>query len=430
MNEIRVKVTKFSDRRYLLMYYDCPRTGKRVSRSTKQTTEREAVREAGKWEAELREGRYKPASKIAWAEFRQRYEDEVAAGLAHKTDRMVGTVFNTVERILPAVADGRLVDLDVDQLSDLQKQLRNEKRSEATIRSYFAHLRAALRWAVDLKMLPAVPKIMLAGRAKDASTMKGRPIKAEEFDRLLAKVEAGLIAASDAQNKRRERKRTLTAEQAAKARRKQTERAAIAAPDWHRLLNGLWLSGLRLGEALNLYWDRDDKLTISLDRRRPMLFIPAALDKGRKDRELPIAPEFAEFLAETPREARTGPVFPLRTLRGPMFPNGDWVSRVICQIGQAAGVKVNTSARTGKTKFASAHDLRRSFGARWSARVMPAVLKELMRHESIDTTMRFYVGQNAEATADAIWAAADKVILPPAVKGGPLANANASSAHC
>lgn len=37
---------------------------------------------------------------------------------------------------------------------------------------------------------------------------------------------------------------------------------------------------------------------------------------------------------------------------------------------------------------------------------MPAVLQQLMRHEDISTTMRFYVGKNAEATADAVWEAA------------------------
>jgi hypothetical protein len=30
---------------------------------------------------------------------------------------------------------------------------------------------------------------------------------------------------------------------------------------------------------------------------------------------------------------------------------------------------------------------------------MPKVLKELMRHRSIETTMRYYVGNNAEQTA-------------------------------
>ena len=36
---------------------------------------------------------------------------------------------------------------------------------------------------------------------------------------------------------------------------------------------------------------------------------------------------------------------------------------------------------------------------------MPAVLKDLMRYEDISTTMKYYVGQSAEATADRLWAA-------------------------
>ena len=36
---------------------------------------------------------------------------------------------------------------------------------------------------------------------------------------------------------------------------------------------------------------------------------------------------------------------------------------------------------------------------------MPAVLKELMRHESINTTMQYYVGHKASTTAAFLWAA-------------------------
>ena len=53
-----------------------------------------------------------------------------------------------------------------------------------------------------------------------------------------------------------------------------------------------------------------------------------------------------------------------------------------------------------KPIFASAHDLPRSFDERWSSGIMP---KELMRHKSIGTTMRFYVGQNAEKTSSILW---------------------------
>ncbi|MCH2114102.1 MAG: hypothetical protein MK171_04235 [Pirellulales bacterium] len=38
---------------------------------------------------------------------------------------------------------------------------------------------------------------------------------------------------------------------------------------------------------------------------------------------------------------------------------------------------------------------------------MPTVLRELMRHSDITTTMKYYVGANAEATADELWAAVE-----------------------
>ena len=40
---------------------------------------------------------------------------------------------------------------------------------------------------------------------------------------------------------------------------------------------------------------------------------------------------------------------------------------------------------------------------------MPTDLQQLMRHESIETTLKYYVGRNAEATADAIWASIEQV---------------------
>ncbi|HJN13682.1 MAG TPA: hypothetical protein QF564_33725 [Pirellulaceae bacterium] len=36
---------------------------------------------------------------------------------------------------------------------------------------------------------------------------------------------------------------------------------------------------------------------------------------------------------------------------------------------------------------------------------MPNVLQELMRHENIQTTLRYYVGQNAKRTSAILWEA-------------------------
>ena len=35
---------------------------------------------------------------------------------------------------------------------------------------------------------------------------------------------------------------------------------------------------------------------------------------------------------------------------------------------------------------------------------MPAELRELMWHESVETTMKYYVGVNADVTAQKLWA--------------------------
>ena len=145
-----------------------------------------------------------------------------------------------------------------------------------------------------------------------------------------------------------------------------------------------------------------------------MLQMPGELEKGCADRLLPIAPEFALFLLETPKAARTGPVFRFEGRQGRY--RGWEMSKNVSKIGKAAGVKVYTNPRTGKVKFASAHDLRWTFGERWAARLMPVQLMELMRHKNIETTLRYCVGANAQRTAQSIWAALQQQgqVSPPA----------------
>lgn len=367
---IKVSVISYPDRKSLVLRYTDPMSGRQVTRSARTTIRREAEKLAAKWEVEIQAGHNHPTLKISWEGFRERYEREVLPGLADKTGLMVGTVFKALEAIL---RPKRLTDLNAERLSYFQAKLR-ETRAEATIRTYLAHLASALKWAVDINLLPSAPKIQKPKRAKKSKLMKGRPITAEEFERMLEKVQ-GVVGCE-------------------------------AAPSWQFLLKGLWFSGLRLGESLSFYWDRNDKLCVDFSLKHPMLRIPAALEKGNEDRLLPMAPEFADFLAVVPPADRKGRVFKLQGLRvaGAAL-NLDWVSRVVAKVGKEAAIKVGTSAKTGRVKFASAHDLRRSFGERWARRVMPQVLKELMRHESIETTMKFYVGRNAQATADVLWAA-------------------------
>ena len=120
-----------------------------------------------------------------------------------------------------------------------------------------------------------------------------------------------------------------------------------------------------------------------------MFQIPSKCQKNNKNRLLPMAPERAEFLRAV--EDRSGYVFDPKSRRPSSGRLGEQaVGRTVCQIGERAGIKVN------ENKFASAHDLWRSFGTRWSRRVKPQVLQKMMRHKRIETTLRYYVMEEAE----------------------------------
>src|SRR4051812_16321882 len=71
----------------------------------------------------------------------------------------------------------------------------------------------------------------------------------------------------------------------------------------------------------------------------------------------------------------------------------------VSTIGRRGGIVVNKA--TGK--FALAHDLRQAFGTRWAARSMPAQFQRLMRHRSAETTMRYFVGFDADQETSGLW---------------------------
>jgi integrase len=53
--------------------------------------------------------------------------------------------------------------------------------------------------------------------------------------------------------------------------------------------------------------------------------------------------------------------------------------------------------------FAGNHSLRRAFGSIWSRRVMPPVLKKLMRHADISTTLKYYVTLDSDDLGQELW---------------------------
>jgi integrase len=227
-----------------------------------------------------------------------------------------------------------------------------------------------MAWAVSVGMLPAVPK-MATPKGSRGRKMKGGALVGEQFDRMLEAVPK--IRPNDS-------------------------------AEWVRYLTGLWLSGLRLRESVALSWDDSAPFAVDLTSRHPRLRIKGESQKSGQDQLLPLTPDFGEFLLATPEAERHGRVFRLndrRVTSDACLPMGaHFIGAVVAQIGEKAGVIVNACDR----KFASAHDLRRTFATRWARRVAPAILQKLMRHASIQTTMGFYVDLDVDEMADELWA--------------------------
>ena len=274
------------------MRYTDPETGRRVAKSSEETDREKAIKAAGKWEDDLRAGRYQRASNPTWAEFRQKFEDDVLAAKSQNTFNTATCVFNRIESI---AKPERLRHLTTDRIDGFVKELRREKKSEQTIRSYLKNLFWALRWARDKGMLAKLPKVDIPGRDDgEDDAMKGRPITTEEFERMLAAIPKAFNPKGD----------------------KQAERlAGDVKTAWKFYLEGLWWSGVRLEESLNLWWDREDRIHVDLTGKRPMLIIPKGMQKNKKATVRPMAPEFARLLDSVPKAERTGPVFKLPGLK-------------------------------------------------------------------------------------------------------------------
>jgi integrase len=344
--QTRVLIRLKNDRADLVLYYVDPDTGREVSRTAGTSDRGDAERAAALWEQEL--GIYRGTGD-GWKYFRDRFRDEHLANLSPKSQAIFRTALDSLQRVMnPHTVSG----ISPTMLSVYQSKLTEDGLRIASVATYLTHIRAALNWAAGVGIIQSAPRVKLPKQHR-REFMRGRPLTQAEFDLMLA------ACPSDA---------------------------------YRRLLGLLWRSGMRLGEAMLLAWDAPP-VQLSMDAKPvPLILFHAEGHKSRRDEAVPMTPELYDWLAETPEAERVGLVAPITIRSVPR------ASEAITKIGKAAGVKVNA---TGKA--ASAHDLRRSFATRWAQKVMPPVLRMLMRHGDLSTTLRYYVGISTADAAQAIW---------------------------
>src|SRR5262249_32362317 len=217
---ITVWVQERRDRAFLCLEWVDPDTLNRRSKSAATADPKGAERRRVDLEADLNNGRYKEASKLAWDRFRQLFQDEYLAGLRPRTREKYNTVLDVFEDV---INPDRLRSVTERTVSAFVRGLRERKRPQGkvglapmSIKNYLISLKTALAWAVGQKLLPSLPKFPTVQVPKK----KPQPVPAESFERLLEK-----------------------------------------APDdlWRVYLLCGWWGGLRLSEALFLEWDPSEE---------------------------------------------------------------------------------------------------------------------------------------------------------------------------
>jgi integrase len=372
---IPVWVVYREDRDTFTLRWNDPRTGRRKQQSCDAKNRKDAYKAAGKLAEELAKngGSLAGESKErpTWDAFCTRYKENY---LVHKSATNLAKWRKVATEVDIEFADRKmkqpmLADITSEFLECVESRMHSLGNAPATVRSKIDTLQSGLNWAVSLRLMDPLDLVRERGKGERVETeMRGRPLTGEELDRLLLQPKA--IA-----------------------------KIADYADDWEHLIRGLYLSGLRLSEALRLHESRRDcHRPLGLQSSRPSIAFLAS-QKNRRDQVVAIAPDFAEFLRTT--TPVDGWYFNPRGAKGRYRTPGS-VSHLISDMGAKAKIVVEPGDTPEDARYATAHDLRRTFARRWASRVMPPILQHLMRHASYETTKKFYVGNDADSAAAAI----------------------------
>lgn len=347
MSRISVGVFRKSSKKCFYFIWKDPVTHKRKTKSSGLTKKREAERAALEYEEKL--NRLAEPGAIKWSDFVSLHERHSLKHLSDSTAYSVSAAFSWFE-----TATGVQYLHEVPNLvGKFKLALLDSDLAPATQVGYLKHFRSSVNWAHEHGYL--ADKISLKVPAGPETEMKGRPLTDAEYQSMLL------------------------------ATAKHEHAASIV-----HAITGLWLSGLRRGELMRLSWNRDAPFAVDLTGEHPRIRIRNRAQKSKRAQLAPITPDFSDFLLKD--KERSGFVFnPLG--RDGTRVSADCLGRFVSSIGDEAGIITDTE--TGR--HATCHDFRRSFGDRWARKVMPPDLKELMRHRSIETTMKYYVGRDVDS---------------------------------
>lgn len=252
MQQVKVYVLKFADRRALQLQWVDPETGRKKTKSAKTANRKEAEDKASELQYELSRGLYHEADRSSWAAFREALERDYLADMSENGRKSYLVALDVLEQHINPT---KLGDLTEARLDAFKRRLLEAEKSRHTVKSYLNRVRTILGWGVRRKYLRAVPT-MPSVKVPDK---RPRRIIAEQFEKVLEK--------------------------------------AQRYPMMREVLLGLWHTGLRISELLALEWP-------DLDMQAKRIWIRAEVSKGHRDDWIPMPTSFLDVVESLPRTSK------------------------------------------------------------------------------------------------------------------------------
>lgn len=384
MRQIRVRIVRTKRDGVVLKWRD-PVDGPRQIRA-EGTTQRKWEDHRRRLEMDLNN----VSGDLKWSEFWDRICEDYLDALTRKHWNKCHAMYKRLQ----AAADSRRLspfyckNLSIGLIKSVETSMIAEGLAAASVRSNMNSLWSILTWGMDEELLPRInrPRKRRSKRSKQESQSKGRSLTLEEIERIEMMLD--------------------------RARKPFEPKEPFI-----RAMTAARLIGLRLSDCWAFRWDPQPgcHYPLNLHGKHPMIEFSFEQKSGNNER-VPLTPQAIVWLRSI--EQVEGWICRTHGARGEhKTPNR--LGRVISDAGRLANVVVKKNGgKGGKPKYASAHDLRRTFATTWHQKLTVSELQKLTRHADPQTLLTYYADAPTEFLATKLSQYADSILAESGGEGG------------
>lgn len=360
MKKIKVRIVKTARDGYVMKWRDAVGCDRQTKCSGRTQRARESERKS------LEKRLNDRASELSWSEFWHKFDTNHLSQLSPAHRVKCSTMHKRMSEAASrrGIRDFKCSDVDSVLALEVESAMRQSDIEESTVRSNMASLWSMLSWGQDYGLIPDFRRPRRRGgkREKQLVKSKGRSLSGEEIDRMRAAIP--LVC-------------------------KRGEKPA----GFLNAMKAMELIGMRLTECWLFSWDPapGTHFPVLLDTSSAAIEF-SNVQKSGVDATVPLTNEAIAWLRQL-RDHRGDSPWVCRTTgaRGEhATPNR--LGRVISAAGEKANVVVKRFQKSTceKIKYASAHDLRRTFATRLQRDLTISERQRLTRHANASTLLDHY----------------------------------------